>query len=138
MTSKFVAEGLVAYDADGPRLLGGRRKSDGKIVFPMPRGADAVLFEQVPLSRDGRLWSYTVQRFQPKPPYRGPLGAVFAPYPVGYVELPGEVIVESRLIADPAELRLGLPMRLAVEPVFADADGAEVFTFAFRPTEPAR
>lgn len=133
MTARFVAEGLVAFDPDGPRLLGGRRKRDGKIVFPMPSGADADLFDEVPLSRDGRLWSYTVQRFQPKTPYRGPLGGEFTPYAVGYVELPGEVIVESRLIADPSTLRLGLPMRLTVEPVFADEDGADVLTFAFEP-----
>jgi uncharacterized OB-fold protein len=137
MASKFVAEGLVAFEPDGPRLVGGKRKVDGRIVFPMPQGADAALYDALGLAREGRLWSYTVQRFQPKPPYRGPLTTAFKPYPVGYVELEGQVIVEARLVADPAELRVGLPMTLTLEPVFHDEAGVEIFTFAFRPLEAA-
>ena len=47
------------------------------------------------LAREGTLWTWTVQGFRPKsPPYEGPVE--FEPYPVGYVELPGEVKVETR------------------------------------------
>jgi uncharacterized OB-fold protein len=57
----------------------------------------------------------------------------FEPYGVGYVELPGEVRVEARLTeADPAQLRIGMPMELTLIPAPGDA---EAVTFAFRPVE---
>lgn len=134
MTTQPVAEGLFVERADGPRLIGGRRKADGRIVFPMPTGAEAEAFDAVELNPEGRLWSYTVQRFRPKPPYNGPGDdRSFKPYAVGYVELPGEVIVESRLAVDDFDrLAIGMPMRLTTE-VFRQApDGADILTYAFR------
>lgn len=120
---------------DGPRLLGGRRKADGKIVFPLPQGAQADQFDAIDLAREGRLWSYTVQRFRPKTPYAGPGDdRNFRPYAVGYVELPGQVIVESRLQTDDfSALKLGMPMRLTLEPFNEDPDGTEVLIYAFEP-----
>ena len=55
------------------------------------------------LARRGRLWAWTTQDFPPpSPPYAGPTGKDFVPFGVGYVELPGEVKVETRLTeADP-------------------------------------
>jgi hypothetical protein len=135
MERKLVAEGLVTFDSEGPRLMGGRRRSDGAIVFPMPQGSEAAYYAPFGLSREGRLWSFTVQRFQPKPPYRGPPEASFTPYAVGYVEIPGEIIVEARLDAEPGELQLGMPMAITLLPAFRDAAGDEVFTYAFRPIQ---
>ena len=128
-----IAEGLFVT-TPSPRLLGGRRKSDGKIVFPAPQGAEAALYDVVELADEGRLWSYTVQRFRPKsPPYAGAEDdRSFRPFALGYVELPGEVIVESRIVTDdPASLKIGMPMRLVLKP-FERADGP-VLTYAFAP-----
>jgi uncharacterized OB-fold protein len=134
MTARPVAEGLFVQGEGGPRLIGGRRR-DGRIVFPMPTGSGAQDCEAVELSPEGRLWSYTVQRFRPKPPFNGPGDdRSFQPYAVGYVELPGEVIVESRLAVDDfATLVIGMPMRLVTEVFRQDADGGDVLTYAFRP-----
>ena len=83
------------------------------------------------LSRTGTLWSYTVQGFRPKSPYNGP--DEFEPYGVGYVELPGEVMVEARLTEnDPDVLEIGDPMELVVVPFRRDDDGNDVVTFAFK------
>ena len=80
MTQNMVAHGLVA----GGRLLGGRSRSDGSYVFPMPAGPEGERFEQVELAAEGTLWSYTVQRFAPKRPYDGPSDdASFQPFGVG-------------------------------------------------------
>jgi uncharacterized OB-fold protein len=88
------------------------------------------------LGRRGTLWSYTVQRFQPKEPYAGP--EPFEPYGVGYVELPDGVIVESRLTtADPDELEIGAPMELVIEPFSTRTDGTQTMTFAFAPAADA-
>jgi uncharacterized OB-fold protein len=114
------------------RLIGGRHRENGQIVFPLP--ADPANFEPVDLPTQGSLWSYTVQRFPPKsPPYRGP--APFAPYAVGYVELPHAVIVESLLTGvEFTALRVGLPMELTTIPVRTDEDGTTVVSYAFRPS----
>jgi uncharacterized OB-fold protein len=122
-----VAEGLWTDEAQ-PRLIGGRHRRTGEIVFPMPGGDAAQHFEPVPLSRTGTLWSWTSQDFRPKsPPYAGP--EAFTPFLLGYVELPGEVIVETRIVgARLAELKLGLPMELVLTEF---APGRS--TFAFQP-----
>jgi uncharacterized OB-fold protein len=121
-----IAPGLWSDEAE-PRLIGGRRKSDGKIIFPMPSGDAAKAYEPVPLSRRGKLWSWTIQGFEPKVPYSG--AQPFRPFGVGYIELPGEVIVESRLTVTTG-LTIGMEMLLVIE----DFDGARS-CFAFQPAE---
>jgi uncharacterized OB-fold protein len=113
------------------RLIGGRHRASGRLVFPLP--PDPGSYDPVDLPTCGTLWSYTVQRFPPKsPPYRGP--DPFAPYAVGYVELPGALIVESLLTqVDPDALRIGQPMELTTLLVRTDAGGTEVQSYAFRP-----
>lgn len=135
MTQRMVAPGLVAGEGASARLLGGKSRSDGRIVFPMPTGPEAERYDTIELATEGALWSFTVQRFRPKTPFDGEGDdANFKPYAVGYVELPGQIIVESRLVTDDfAGLKIGMPMRFTLLPYRRDADGREVFTYAFRP-----
>lgn len=126
---KPIAEGLWTNDTE-PRLIGGQNRSSGKIVFPMPSGDAAMAYVPVPLSRTGKLWSWTVQGFEPKAPYAGP--KPFRPFGVGYVELPGEVIVETRLTTTEG-LKIGMDMELVIE----DFDGERAM-FAFAPKEAAQ
>ena len=80
------------------------------------------------MSRTGTLWSWTIQSFRPKsPPFVGP--DEFTPFALGYVELPGEVIVETRLTRM-TNLRIGMAMALEIVPY----DGGRAI-FAFRPEE---
>jgi uncharacterized OB-fold protein len=133
--SVAVAEGVFVERADGARLIAGRRKADGEMRFPMPRGPDAALYDPVELAPEGKLWSYTVQRFRPKtPPYIGADDEkTFKPFAVGYVEFAGQVIVEGRiLVEDPSTLKIGLPMKVAIEG-FPTSTRGEVATYAFRP-----
>jgi len=62
----------------------------------MPCGSSGEQYERhSPVSRRSAL-SYTVQRFRPKsPPYAG--RAALRAIAVGYVELPGEIIIEARI-----------------------------------------
>lgn len=122
-----IATGLWT-DNNEPRLIGGRRKSDGEMVFPMPAGDAAADYDVVPLSRRGTLWSWTIQSFAPKsPPYTGP--AEFEPFAIGYVELAGEVIVETRLTQMDG-LIIGMPVECVIVPF-----DERRTTFAFRPME---
>jgi len=135
--AKPIAEGLFTMGAT-PRLIGAKRRSDGRIVFPAPSGPEAQHYERVELSPTGSLWSYTVQRFRPKsPPYAGDDDEkTFRPFAIGYVELPGEVIVESRLAVDDfSRLKIGQRMGLTLTPFRKDADGEDVVTFAFQPLD---
>lgn len=117
-------------DEEQPRLIAGKLPS-GKVVFPMPTGDAAAGVERYPLPRRGLLWSWTSQNFRPKSPYEGPGEGSqdFEPYLLGYVEIPGEVIVESRIVeATLDDLNLGMPMQFCIVPFNDDHS-----TFAFRP-----
>jgi len=97
-----VAQGVFTWPSESPRLIGSRCRNCNNHMFPVqnscPRctGTDT---EEVELSPRGTLWAWTVQGFPPKsPPYAGddnPL--TFKPFGVGYVELPGQCKVETRL-----------------------------------------
>lgn len=114
---RAIAKGLFTEETP-PRLIGGRDRATGRIVFPCPDGG---AYEQVPLGREGTLWSYTVQRFRPKtPPYSGP--ETFRPWIVAYVELPGETIVEARLTDIAVEdVEIGMALRVVQIPLDPDA-----------------
>jgi len=154
-----VAEGLFTWPDRGvegrasphgqagpgrPHLIGGTCTACGTTTFPAQRSCPRCTgtdLRTVPLAQTGRLWSWTVQAFEPKPPYAA--DGSFTPYGVGYVELAtedgtGTVLVESRLTeADPARLEIGAPMRLTFISLRRDDSGAKVMTFAFEPAGPA-
>ena len=132
-----VAAGLIGGTAEAPVLLGSACRRCGTVTFPRQASCPRCTSEDVEqrrLRRRGSLWTWTIQCFPPKsPPYAVPAGEDFEPYGVGYVELPGEVRVEARLTeADPARLRIGMPMELTLVPA-PGASGA--LTFAFRPAD---
>ena len=137
MTDQPIADGLYVEREGEGRLIAGRRKADGRMRFPMPTGPEAANFDPVELSPRGKLWSYTVQRFRPKtPPFIADdnAGADFKPFPLGYVEFPGEVIVEGRIAAHAdAKLKIGQPMRVVAAP-FATTRG-QTAIYAFAPEE---
>ena len=135
-----VAEGVFTWPSDEPRLIGSRCAACAIVTFPAqescPRCASTEMAEHL-LRRRGRLWAWTTQEFPPPaPPYTGPTGAAFVPYGVGYVEIGGEVRVETRL-TQTAGLKIGMDMELVLMPVRTDDDGNEIVTFAFRPVDGA-
>lgn len=136
-----VSPGVFTWPSDRPVLLGSRCTACGNHMFPTQSGCSKCAgteTEPVELSNRGTLWTWTVQGFAPKaPPYLGATDpASFVPFGVGYVELAGQVKVESRLTeSDPAKLQIGMEMEMVVVPLTTDGDGNEVMTFAFRPIE---
>lgn len=129
VNTRAIASNLFA-SITPPLLWGGRNRETGRLVFPLPTDSE---YERVELPTRGRLWSFTVQRFAPKsPPYAsdGP----FTPFALGYVELPGALIIESRLAGVSFDgMYLGQNMRLTTLLIRTDADDCQVLTFAFRP-----
>ena len=96
-------------------------------------GGTEVVIEELP--RRGRLFAWTIQHFMPKSPYRSSeTAATFMPYGLGYIELPGALRVESRLLEnDPGKLMIGAEMELAFYVHRTEADGTEIINYAFTP-----
>lgn len=129
-----LADGLFGRSADGElHLRGGVHRATGRIVFPFPEGGEEAGYDSLPLPRRGTLWSFTIQRFPPvAPPYAVDISGGFTPFALGYVELDGPVIVETRLLADSFDdLRIGTPAELALETLVL-LDRGPVTSFAFR------
>jgi uncharacterized OB-fold protein len=132
MAEVDIAEGLFVADPQ-PALIGGRHRASGQTVFPFPTGS--ADHDPVVLPHRGTLWSWTVQRYRPKtPPYAGP--EAFTPFALGYVELPGAVIVEAPF-TDVAfeDLKIGMEMETVLVPLNQDAQGRTIRTFAFAPVK---
>ncbi len=108
-------------------------------MFPLQAGCSkcgGASTTTVELGRRGTLWTWTVQSYPPKaPPYAGNVDpATFEPYGVGYIEIDGKLLVESRLtIADPDFLDIGMELELVLEPLYVNENGEQVVTFAFAP-----
>lgn len=133
-------DGWYATDDTGAtHLIGGKCTQCGTYVFP-PRAnncpnpaCDSDSLDLVPLSRRGRVWSYTENRYAPPPPYPSP--DPFQPFAVAAVELAAEgLIVLGKVVAGTlaADLKVGMELELALEPLFTDDDGVERLTYAWR------
>lgn len=130
--SLFAADGAEHGHAGVPSLLGSRCGACGTTTFPRqdtcPRCGGTGMAGTV-LPRAGTIWSATVQRFPPKPPFRH--DGDFVPFGMGYVDL-GEVIVVTRFTDnDPGRLAIGTPVGLCAVPAFTDGDGTVVVTYGF-------
>ncbi len=133
-----VAEGLFTWPATNPALLGSRCQDCGIATFPAAESCMACSGQNVSVEElpgRGTLWTWTVQQFMPKTPYKSnETMETFKPYGVGYLELPGGVRVEGRLTEnDPQKLHIGMEMDVVFEPYRTEDNGDEVINFFFRP-----
>ncbi|MDQ1373756.1 MAG: uncharacterized protein QOJ09_1094 [Actinomycetota bacterium] len=110
-----------------PALLGSRCTTCRTYVFPKASlscpnpECDGSEFDEVPLSRRGRLWSWTTNHYAPPAPYVSP--DPFVPYTVAAVELPEEKLVVLGQVAGGADdLAVGTEMEIVVDTLFEDDD----------------
>jgi uncharacterized OB-fold protein len=87
--------------------------------------------EEMPLSKRGKLWTYTVIRHKPPGDFKGP--DPFVPFGLGLVELPEGIRVLSPIQADPEKIMVGMELELEVSPLYIDENKNEVMAFRFRP-----
>jgi len=86
------------------------------------------------LSRRGKLYTYTINYYQPPPPYIPPDS--FVPYANVVVELEKEKMkIQGQAAAgcDLDSLKVGMEMELVLEPLYKDAEGNEVIAWKFKP-----
>ena len=131
-----VAAGLFEGTGNSAHLIGTRCTSCGSHYFPKtlscrnPQCLEKAT-QDVLLSREGTLYSYTVQHYQPPALFRM---ADWAPYAIGSVELPEGLRVMGMLTGcEPASLRIGMAVVLTVETLYRDKQGREVQTYKFQP-----
>lgn len=137
-----VVDGWFTGDGDGFRLLGTRCTSCGSVFFPREDshcrnpGCAGGALEEVPLSRGGRIWSYTDSRYRPPSPYVTNPELPWEPYALIAVELESERIVVLGQAAPGvtvADLTVG--MEVEVVPGVLHEDTETVWTtWHWRPT----
>jgi uncharacterized OB-fold protein len=113
-------DGFFTTDPE-PALLGTRCSTCGTYHFPAETffcrnpACDGTTLEQVTLSRRGKVWSWTMNRYAAPPPF--PQVEPFEPYGVAAVELAEErMIVLGMLTGDFETLKIGDEVELLVEP----------------------
>ena len=95
--AKPLHPGLFTWPDQNPSLLGSLCLDCGEHAFPSQRSCRACSGQNTrdaELGNAGTLWTWTIQSFMPKTPYIGTENPEdFEPYPVGYIELPGQIMV---------------------------------------------
>lgn len=131
-------DGWFRMDDAAPCLLGARCRSCGTVTFPKetacrnPACGSADL-EEAALSRAGRLWSWTDNRYSPPPPFVAK--EPFEPYVVAAVELAAEkMVVLGQVVSgvDATRFRVGQEMELVLGTLFED-DANEYVVWKWRP-----
>jgi uncharacterized OB-fold protein len=126
-------------ELDPVTLQGSTCRACSTTIFPSQAtcpNCAGVDVHDVALPRSGTVWSWTVQRHEPKAPFRTD---AFAPFAIGYVDL-GPIIVESWLLDD-LNWSIGEPVTLCLAPAWTESDPGEeggapivVSTYAFART----
>jgi uncharacterized OB-fold protein len=120
-------DGWFRMDAEDPRLLASRCTTCSTYVFPPASffcpnpDCTGREFEELALSRRGRVWSWSTNHYPPPPPYVA--ADPFVPYTVVAVELADERIVVLGQLAegvDPSVLTVGAEVELTLGTLFSD------------------
>lgn len=132
VASQLAIDGWFVVDPQ-PALLGSKCDQCGSYFFP-PMNGDTVWCKNpgcpsqslstVELSRRGKIWSYTDNRYQPPPPYVS--ADPFVPYVIAAVELEAEQLVVLGQIepgTDPELIAVGAEVEVTASILFSDEDG---------------
>jgi uncharacterized protein len=114
---------------DAPALLGSRCTGCGTYTFPAEvrfcpnPDCDSGEFETVPLSQQGRIWSYTDARYQPPPPYVA--ADPYVPFCLAAVELAAEkLVVMGQMVGGVTvdDLNVGDEVELVIDTLYSEGD----------------
>ena len=118
---------------DQVRLKGVKCRACGSLTFGDATHCINCTSKEVEpyvFSKDGKIYSYTVIRHAPPPPYPQ---ENFRPFPVAWVELDDGLLILSEIFGCGLdELRLGLPVELNVVKGWVDEKGNDVMMYKFR------
>ncbi len=132
--------GWFTLYAARPALLGTRCKACGTVFFPREETfcrsplCSGTEFEEVELSRRGRLWSYTNNAYQPPAPFV-PTTDPYQPFAIAAVELEREkMVVLGQVVPGIAAraLEVGQEMELVLGTLYED-ETSEYVVWKWRP-----
>ncbi len=140
-TRRAAVDGWFTLDESAPALLGSRCTGCGTFAFPRETFScrnphcPGTQFEEVELSRRGRVWSYTDCRYQPPPPYIA--AEPYEPFALAAVELATEQMVVMGQLVDGvtvADLEVGTEVELVLGTLYED-DDHEYLVWKWRPLD---
>ena len=122
-----------------PHLIGTRCKQCGSYFFPKQTefcrnpACFSSEFDEVPLSRTGKVWSYTKHFYQPPEPYI--VEGEFEPYTIVAVELEEEKMMVLGQVAHGIEfesIKAGLEVEIVIETLYHQ-DGTDYTVWKWQP-----
>lgn len=137
-----VLEGWFTLD-EKPHLIGTCCSKCGTYYFPRQSlfcknpACDSEQFEEVKLSRTGKVWSFTNACYQPPAPYVA--ADPFVPFTIAAVELEKEKMMVLGQVVDGvnvSDLKAGMEMELVLAPLSED-DSAVKLTWKWQPVQGA-
>ena len=136
--------GWHTLDPERPALLGSKCLECGTVAFPKEaafcRNPDCASssFDEVALSRRGRIWSYTDARYQPPAPYVA--AEPYEPFCLAAVELADEQMVVLGQVAagvEASDLAIGDEVELVLDTLYED-DEHRYLVWKWAPVEGGR
>lgn len=138
-----VLEGWFTLE-EKPHLIGTKCVKCGTYYFPRQSlfcknpVCDGEQFDEVKLSRTGKVWSFTNACYQPPEPYIA--AEPFVPFTIAAVELEQEkMIVLGQVVegVNVSDLKAGMEMELVLAPLSED-DSAIKLTWKWQPVAAAK
>lgn len=129
-----IHEGLLTTplsQLEDVRLLGSRCQDCGEVGLGKVSSCQHCAgenLEVIPMSRNGKLWTYTVIRNKPPGDFKGEV-----PMGEGLVELPEGIRVKSPLGGDVEALEIGMDLEFVAYELYKNEDGEAVIAFRFDP-----
>jgi uncharacterized OB-fold protein len=126
-------------EGEKPHLIGTQCKQCRTYFFPKQDlfcknpSCQSTEFDEVELSRTGKIWSYTEHFYQPPEPFLSP--DPFVPYTIAAVELDDEKMVVLGQVADGvahADLTTGQEVELVVEKIY-EIDDVDYTVWKWKP-----
>jgi uncharacterized OB-fold protein len=133
-------DGWFTTNTEEPTLIGQRCTACQTYVFPRAQvccpnpHCRSTDFDDVPLSRRGKVWSYTDAQFQPPPPFVQP-GAEHRPFAIAAVELIAEgLVILGQVVPGVGvdDLAVGDEVELVIDTLFTE-DEREQLVWKWKP-----
>lgn len=134
-------EGWFTMDARTPHLLGSQCVACGTYYFPKQShfcrnpDCDGEEFKEVPLSRTGKIWSYTNACYQPPEPFVA--ADPYVPYAIAAVELGKEKMIVLGQVVEGVgveQLKVGMEVELVLAKLHTEGDADKV-TWKWKPVK---
>ena len=126
-------EGWYTMNMEQPHLIGSQCQDCGTYFFPKASyycknpSCESTEFNDVELSRTGKIWSYTNASYKPPEPFVAP--DPFVPYAIAAVQLEKEqMVVLGQVVAGTGceDLKVGMEMELVLEQLHEDEEDIKV------------